>query len=80
MRGEQLSTACPPAARSWYAMSARFTWGDQLPTLQEARVHAKCLRSVNSVRVSRGGARSFSGCCMRTRLPAAGHSSCSACG
>jgi hypothetical protein len=34
----------------WYRDSADDAWGDDKPTLQETRVHAKCLRSVSSVR------------------------------
>ncbi len=34
----------------WYDDEAEAAWGDERPTLQETRVHAKCLRSVTSVR------------------------------
>lgn len=33
-----------------YARSADDVWGDAKPTLQETRVHAKCLRSLPLVR------------------------------
>jgi hypothetical protein len=35
----------------WHANSSGRAWGAEAPTLQETRVHAKCLRSVSSVRV-----------------------------
>eukprot|EP00879_Flechtneria_rotunda_P027370 GHRR01029318.1.p1 GENE.GHRR01029318.1~~GHRR01029318.1.p1 ORF type:complete len:284 (+),score=86.41 GHRR01029318.1:344-1195(+) len=34
----------------WYAHSAGMVWGEAKPTLQETRVHAKCLRSLPLVR------------------------------
>ena len=50
----------PPAARRppppqqeiliWFNGNAAALWGDEAPTLQEARVHAKCLRSLPTVR------------------------------
>lgn len=36
--------------RRWYDNHADETWGNEKPTVQETRVHAKCLRSVESVR------------------------------
>lgn len=35
---------------SWYELNSDQTWGDEKPTLNETRIHAKCLRSITSVR------------------------------
>ena len=34
----------------WYQENCYATWKDNAPTIQETRIHAKCLRSLNSVR------------------------------
>ncbi len=34
----------------WYTEHAQGLWGDDTPSLQETRVHAKCLRSLPLVR------------------------------
>lgn len=34
----------------WYGKNAFSIWGDEAPTLQETRIHAKCLRSLPLVR------------------------------
>lgn len=39
----------PPPPR-WYEAHSDEAWGDDKPTVMETRVHAKCLRSVASVR------------------------------
>lgn len=39
-----------PSASRWYDAESDNAWGDAKPSLNETRVHAKCLRSVNSVR------------------------------
>lgn len=44
-------TYLPYFTCSWYNHCAAQAWGEAMPTLQETRVHAKCLRSVSSVRV-----------------------------
>lgn len=36
--------------RRWYDAHSDEAWGDDKPTVMETRVHAKCLRSVASVR------------------------------
>lgn len=37
-------------ASRWYAAQSAYAWGPERPSLQETRTHAKCLRSVSSVR------------------------------
>ncbi|KAI8464694.1 MAG: hypothetical protein J3K34DRAFT_525967 [Monoraphidium minutum] len=52
-RAELAATGARPAAeqiRSWYDANSTAVWGGAAPTLAEARVHAKCLRSVGCVR------------------------------
>jgi hypothetical protein len=34
----------------WYHANAQELWGDDAPSIQETRVHAKCLRSLPLVR------------------------------
>lgn len=43
---------CPCLHRTcrWYAAQSGHAWGPEKPSLQETRTHAKCLRSVSSVR------------------------------
>jgi hypothetical protein len=38
------------AVGSWYAAHAASCWGTHAPSLEETRTHAKCLRSVGSIR------------------------------
>ena len=35
---------------AWYRGNAATTWRDEVPTLEETRIHAKCLRTVAAVR------------------------------
>ena len=34
----------------WYEVNAPLCWGGDAPSLDETRTHAKCLRSVGSIR------------------------------
>jgi len=38
------------SAHRWYQVQSSHAWGPEKPSLQETRTHAKCLRSVSSVR------------------------------
>ncbi|KIY96908.1 hypothetical protein MNEG_11051 [Monoraphidium neglectum] len=52
-RKEYESTNRRPSAHDiirWYDAHSDEAWGDDKPTVMETRVHAKCLRSVASVR------------------------------